>query len=146
MLCNLMEEIASSEILEEAYGWLCKRRKDHSANSDVSDLRWRWADIKPRLPRQLLAGQYRLEPTRRVWLRSESKFVEVWSAQDALVLKAVAIVLSRAWHDVLSDRCFHLTGRGGAKATVREVATNLPEHQFVFRTRIERGWVCVSGL
>jgi RNA-directed DNA polymerase len=72
-----------------------------------------------------------------VWLPSESQFVEVWSAQDALVLKAVAIVLSGQWHDVLSESCFHLAGRGGAQAAVREVTANLPEHQFVFRTDVK---------
>jgi hypothetical protein len=29
---NLMEEIASDEVIDEAYRWLCHRRKSYSAN------------------------------------------------------------------------------------------------------------------
>jgi len=28
---NMMEEIASGEVLEQAYEWLCERRKNYSA-------------------------------------------------------------------------------------------------------------------
>ena len=42
----LMEQIASEEVLQHAYEWLCERRKGYSANNDVWDLRWRWEEIK----------------------------------------------------------------------------------------------------
>ncbi len=44
---DLMQHIASDAVLEEAYAWLCERRKDYSSNDDVWDLRRRWAEIKP---------------------------------------------------------------------------------------------------
>ena len=50
---------------------------------------------------------------------------EVWSSHDSLVLKAVSIVLSRQWNGVLSHRCFHLAGRGGAKAALLEVVNQV---------------------
>lgn len=34
-----MHEIASDKVLEEAYAWLCVRRKDNSANDDVWNMR-----------------------------------------------------------------------------------------------------------
>jgi len=43
---NLIEEIASNTVLEQAYRWLCERRKNDSSNNDVWDLRWRWREIK----------------------------------------------------------------------------------------------------
>ena len=43
----LMEEIASDEVLEQAYQWLCERRKNYSHNDDVWEVRFRWAEIKP---------------------------------------------------------------------------------------------------
>jgi hypothetical protein len=101
---DLMAEITRDEVLDLAYDWLCRRRQRTSHNNDVWDVRWRWADLKPRLRRQLLAGEYRLEPTRRV--HCEQDVLEIWSALDALVLKATAIVLSRQWHSRLSARCF----------------------------------------
>ena len=114
-----MSQIASNEVFDLAFDWLCCQRRHTGPNNDVWDLRWNWPNIKPWLQEQLLDGKYRLGPTRRVWLDSESGFVEVWSARDTLVLKAVAIVLSREWNSALSDRCFHIAGRGGAKAAVR---------------------------
>ena len=76
----LMKQIAADDVLTPAFAWLCRRRRQTTQNNEVWDLRWRWADIKPRLQRHLLAGQYRLGPMRRVWLPSESQFVEVRSA------------------------------------------------------------------
>ena len=88
-----MHEIASDEVIEAAYAWLCERRKDYSANNDVWNVRWRWAQIKPQLQAELLAGTYRFSAVHR--LGSDEGAVEVWSALDALVLKAMAIVLAR---------------------------------------------------
>ena len=48
-LMNLMEEIASDNILEQAYQWLCDRRKDYSHNDEVWEVRYRWHEIKPLL-------------------------------------------------------------------------------------------------
>ncbi|MGB2938668.1 MAG: reverse transcriptase/maturase family protein [Phycisphaerae bacterium] len=132
----MMEEIASEEVLELAYRWLCKQRRDSHANNDVWDLRWRWPEIRPILQRRLLAGTYRFEAVRRYRLPGET--VEGWSSPDALVLKAVAIVLSRRLGPHLSGRCYHLAGRGGAKAAVRDVAQRLSANTYGFRTDVKR--------
>lgn len=63
--------------------------------------------------------------------------VECWHSQDALVLKAVAIVLTEHIKPHLSQRYFHLARSGGMKAAMREVVANLPEHDFVFRTDVK---------
>ena len=109
----------SADILDLADKWLCQQRKDAHHNHDVWDLRWHWNEVRPDLLQQLAEGTYRLSPTRMV--RIEGDCFEVWSSRDSLVLKAVSIVLSRQWHTVLSQRCFHLAGRGGAKAALRQV-------------------------
>ena len=57
---DIMSEIASDDLIERAYGWLCERRKDYSANNDVWHLRLRWQAIRPRLQADVLSGQYRL--------------------------------------------------------------------------------------
>ena len=59
----------------------------------------------------------------------EGDWIEVWSSRDALLLKAVAIVLSRQWNSILSNRCFHLSGRGGSTAAVRQVMQTIHNHQ-----------------
>ena len=130
-----MEEVASDEVLYLAYQWLCKRRKDYPHNADVWDVRWRWADIKPRLQEQLLAGTYRLGGVERA--HTTEKTIELWSALDALVLKAVAIVMSRRLGPVIARSCYHLAGHGGAKKAVRDVAEHVSENTFVFRTDVK---------
>ena len=63
-----MEEIASDAVMEQAYAWLCARRKDYAANTDVWDVRWRWATLKPQLQAALRAGTYRLGVVERIHL------------------------------------------------------------------------------
>lgn len=139
---SLVEQVASNEILELAFAWLCKRRGQASHNNDVWILRSRWDETKPQLQRELRVGCYKLSPTRR-W-HIEGEVLEVWSAQDALVLKAVSIVLERELHGVLSPRCFHLAGRGGAKRAVSEVFQALPKNRFVFRTDVKSYYATID--
>ncbi len=50
--------LASDAILDAAYGWLCKRRRDYPVDSDVWSLRWHWQTEKERIQTDLLAGRY----------------------------------------------------------------------------------------
>jgi hypothetical protein len=86
-----MDEIASEPVLDEAYAWLCERRLDYSPNDDVWDVRWRWAELRPKLQEWLRAGVYRIGAVRR--FPAGDVTVEVRPALDALVLKATALVL-----------------------------------------------------
>jgi hypothetical protein len=59
-------EIASESVLNQAYAWLCERRRDCSPNDDVWDLRWRWDELRPRLQDWLRPGVYRIGAVRRL--------------------------------------------------------------------------------
>ncbi len=142
MFGNLIEEIASDEMLEQAYQWLCERRRDYSHNDEVWEVRYRWAEIKPLLQAELIAGRYRFSPQKRIH-RTEDD-LEIWAALDSLVLKAMAIVLTKHLVPHLSSRCFHLAGNGGAKAAVREVVEILPENEFVFRTDVKSYYASIN--
>lgn len=63
---------------------------------------------------------------------------ELWSAQDALVLKAMAIVLGEHLKPVLSHNCYHLASNG-AKAAVRATARYLKKGQHVMKSDV-RGY------
>ena len=63
---------------------------------------------------------------------------------DSLVLKAIAIVLTKHMAPNLSSKCCHLAGNGGAKAAVREVVEKLPENQFVFRTDVKSYYASID--
>ena len=60
------------------------------------------------------------------------------------MLKALALILTPVLEPQLSRRCYHLKGHGGAKAAVREVAAQLPSHQFVFRTDVESYYASID--
>jgi hypothetical protein len=117
----LITEIASDAVIDQAYAWLCARCQDYSADDDVWNVRWKWAEIKPKLQAGLLVGTYRFSPVRRI--QTEEGVLDVWAALDALVLKAMALVLTRHLQPHLSGRCTHLAGHGGSKAAVRAAAT-----------------------
>jgi hypothetical protein len=131
---SLLEQLASDAVLDRAYAWLCKRRAHFPANADVWDFRWRWRQEKPRLQADLLHGRYRFEPLYRITL-AEVGEVDVWRARDALLLKALALVLGKVLP--ASPRCTHLKGHGGAKWTVRQVRDHLGGNKFVLRTDVK---------
>ena len=137
-----MDEIASDDVIDAAYTWLCERRQDYSANDDVWNVRWQWAEIKPKLQADLLAGTYRFSAVRRIQIDEDA--IDVWAALDALVLKAMAIVLARHLKPHLSEHCHHLAGHGGVKAAVRAVAENLAAHNFVFRTDVKSYYASID--
>ena len=71
---------------------------------------------------------------RRYVIQGEA--VDVWGAQDALVLKAMTIVLEKHLNPLLSQRCYHISGRGGLKGAVRSVQSGLRPGQFFFRSDV----------
>ncbi len=121
--------------MDDAFAWLCRRRQDYSHNSDVWNLRRDWHEIKQRLQATLLAGTYTFQPLQERRFHGES--LELWSARDALVLKALALVLSRHLEPRLSPRCYHLAGRGGAKAAVRAVSEALNKQVVVMKSDVK---------
>ena len=135
LTANLMAEIASDAVLEEAYHWLCVRRQRYAPNNDVWTLRWRWAAVKEQVQRLLLSGQYRFEAMDMI-PESEDQ-VALWSSRDALVLKALALVLTRHLGPLLPKSCCHVINNGGSKAAVRLVASRLSGQRFVFRTDVK---------
>jgi RNA-directed DNA polymerase len=137
-----MDEIASEPVLRQAYDWLCERRLDDSPNDDVWDLRWRWEQIRPALQDASRVGVYRIGAVRR--FSSGGETIEVWSALDALVLKATALVLAAHCLPVLSTRCYHIEGRGGAKAAVRFIDAQRGDNTFVFRTDVKSDYASID--
>ncbi|BEJ48001.1 hypothetical protein Ri1_06000 [Aeromonas dhakensis] len=106
-----LPRITAEEAWQQAWHWLCQRRRHHPANADIWHLRFHW----PRL------GQY-----------------VVWSAPDALVLKWVALMAGPQLPS--HPRCEHGAGMGVA-ASRRRLADAIGEGelQFVMRTDI-RGY------
>ena len=140
IIMNLIEQVASDPVVDQAFTWLCHSRRKQHHNRDVWWLRFHWARERPRIQQALLAGTYRFDAV-QIYRTSEGAF-ESWSARDALVLKALAIVLGG--HLRLSERCYHLAGNGGAKRAVCDVVEALPKHTFVFCTDVKSYYASID--
>jgi len=109
----MIEELLRPAVVDTAYRWLCERRKDYPDHADVWWLRYHWPRERERLCADLCAGRFRFEPLTPV-TNKEGETLHLWSARDALVLKALAIVL--ADHLPVSRRCTHVKGHGRGSA------------------------------
>src|SRR5262249_55679950 len=103
-------DLVTDTVLDAAYARLCRRWKDWPASADVWRFRQRWPPEKARLREDLMAGTYQVGLLSRVTLRSGEE-VDLWSARDAVVMKALALVLAQ--HLPLAKQCTHVKGHGG---------------------------------
>lgn len=122
---------------QQAYLWLCQQRRHAPANSDVWHLRYHWARDGQRLLQTVLQGGYQLSPLQVIG-RRRADAIALWGAQDALVLKWVAIRI--APYLPVHRLCHHLKGMG-CHRSLQAVAKALHEgdYNFVYRTDI-RGY------
>ncbi len=111
-----IEDVLSGEVLEDAYAWLCKRRRRYPDASDIWSFRRRWTQEKACLREDLAAGRYRFGVLSRVTLKTGEE-VDISPARDALVLKALSLVLAQRLG--ISPKCCHLKGHGGSKRAAR---------------------------
>ncbi|HDX8594260.1 TPA: transposase [Aeromonas dhakensis] len=127
-------ELAPAQAWQLAYQWLCQRRRHYPANADIWHLRFHWPARSATLFARVMAGHYRLSPMQLLGGHA------IWSAEDALVLKWVALRVAPRlpWHPA----CEH--GRGmGVVASRRRLHDFLQgaggSHPYVLRTDI-RGY------
>ncbi len=137
----ILTQLVSNDVLDTAYDWLCQRRRAYPADSDVWSFRQAWAREKDTLKAALAAGRFRFGLLTRITL-ADGEEVDLWSARDALVLKALTIVLAK--HLPVSTRCTHVKGHGGAKAAVRQVVARLPDNRFVLRTDVKSYYASID--
>jgi RNA-directed DNA polymerase len=139
---SLLEKIASDSTFYAAYQWLCKARNDSHHNHDVWHLRFHRQRILPQIQAELREGRFRFEPVQRVL--SPTGLFWIWAARDALVLKATAMVLGEYLSKCLSSHCYHLAGRGGAKAAVRAVQGAIAGATFIFRSDVKGYYASIN--
>ena len=130
----LLAALASDATLDAAFVWLCRRRRANPDHADVWDFRRHWPAEKALLQSDLTAGDFRFGLLDRI-TKADGEEIDLWSARDALVLKALAMVLAR--HLPVSRSCTHVKGHGGAKAAVRRVMARLAGNRFVLKTDVK---------
>jgi hypothetical protein len=106
-------------------------------------MRHRWPQEQARLRAELLAGEYQISLLSRV-TRANGEEIDLWAARDAVVLKALALVLAPRLP--ASPHCYHLPGRGGAKGAVRAVRSQLAKHTCVLKTDVKSSYASIDHL
>jgi hypothetical protein len=63
---TFLDQLASDDVLDAAYDWLCRRRWEYSANSDVWAFRRHWPHEKERIKNELHAVSFRFSLLSRI--------------------------------------------------------------------------------
>jgi RNA-directed DNA polymerase len=129
------QHVFTEVTLDTAYSWLCKQRRNFPANADIWHLGFHWHTIRGELLQTLNKQDYTFMPL-SVVTKADGETLHLWSSQDALVLKMLALALPDAL--ALSPLCTHIKGHGGLKATVSALQAALPDYTYVMKTDVKR--------
>lgn len=133
---NLMSEVTSSEVLNVAYKHVFNKRKTHHHNSDVWHASHNWLEIEQDIREKLLNGSYNIEPVKIVTSATGETY-GYWSTVDAIVLKALSMVLQDRLIDLgVNNDVYHLAGLGGLKGAVRNVAANVRNYKYLVKSDV----------
>ena len=143
-MSDLINKVASEQILDQAFQWLCKRREKLSHNNDVWELRRNWQESKSKLQQTLLQGEYTFNPQSE--LRLPDGNLECWCATDSLVLKAMAIVVGEVLAPHISSRCYHVAGNGGAKKAVGDVHKILSAGDHIMKSDVKSYYASIDHM
>ena len=104
---SILAQLASDDVLESAYEWLCRRRWDYSANSDIWSFRRCWQREKLRIKGELPAW-----PDKRIG-QGDRSVAPRTSAVPGPEFISWCRTLSRSGTPVLSNfsNCCATTGR-----------------------------------
>jgi hypothetical protein len=128
------KHIFTEVTLDTAYLWLCKQRANFPVNADIWHLRFHWHTIRGELLQTLHKQDYIFMPL-SVVTKADGETLHLWSSQDALVLKVLAMALPDTL--ALSPLCTHIKGHGGLKATVSALQAALPDYIYVMKTDVK---------
>ena len=120
---------------ELVFQWLCEKRKEHSANNDIWDMRRQWDKINDELLSQLNDGTYMFSPLQRFEFTDD--IVSMWSSADMIALKLITQALEDQMQQNLSKSCYHTKGHGGLKKALIHTYQALESHQYFYRSDIK---------
>ena len=141
---NQMTAIASHSVLDNAYAWLRHQRLDAPANRPFWALSLQWPRIRFQLRLQLQSGDYQLSPLQHIQLQN-GEWVSRWQPMDAIVLKAMTLVLTPYMSQTMNlTAATHLKGNGGLKQAVRRTQQFARANHFVIKTDIADYYASIS--
>jgi RNA-directed DNA polymerase len=77
-----------------------------------------------------------------VSLKNHGEEVDLWTSRDALVFKALSVVLSERLP--ISKHCAHIKGHGGGKGAVRKVLKHITGNRFVIKTDVKSYYASIE--
>jgi RNA-directed DNA polymerase len=137
-----MKQVAESVNIETALEHVVHNRRNHSHNNDIWHLCYKWDLEKPEIRRQLMDGSYKFQALRRY--RIDGKKINSWSGRDAVVLKAVAMVLKPYFESFISTDCYHLKGPAGIKPALTSLCKNIKNYTFVCRSDVRSYYASIK--
>jgi hypothetical protein len=81
---TFLDQLTSDNVLDTAYDWLRRRRREYSANADVWAFRRCWSHEKEQIRGELHSGSFRFLLLSRITLK-DGENTDLWLARDALV-------------------------------------------------------------
>jgi hypothetical protein len=136
-----LARLLSDDVVNSAYEWLCHALRDYPASADIWNFRRNWTNEKNLIRQEIAAGRFRFGLLDRI-VKPDGSEIDLWAARDALVLKALSIVLGQVLP--VSSRCNHVKNHGGAKAAVRQVQAHLAKNRFVLRTDVKSYYASID--
>lgn len=135
---DFIEAICGQNNLHQAWQWLHERRKNSHYNNDYWHMRFHRQTTQEHIVNALKTGKYRFSPYKHI------NGVGCWSGQDALVLRAIAQVLTPHLMPHISEHCYHVAGRGGTKACVSTVDAAVADYKFVCRSDVNSYYASID--
>ena len=127
------------QLLEKAFIEVRQSRLHHCAHASIWDLSHHWHTLKPQILKKLQMGTYQFSPTRAYCI--EGKWLSVWEASDAVVLKALAIKLNQL---IQIPNGHHLKGHGGIHGSIRALHQVKSNFHKVFKSDIESYYASIN--
>ena len=124
--------------IDNAYHYIYSKRKKRGHNDDIWHLVFHWDKLKPEIINSLKQDNYRLSPMQHIPIEGAGQ-VGIWNAQDAIVLKALAIVMTPVIKQNFDlKNVTHLKGHGGLKGAIEKAKKAcVKAERFVYKTDIK---------
>lgn len=91
--------------------------------------------VTKKLRRDLLSGVYNLSPV-SVFRAKDGRYYSRWCAKDAVISKALSMVLAPVIKRSVGDKCYHLHGCGGLKGALQKAGAEISNYNYVIKSDV----------
>lgn len=133
---NLMTQIIANTVLDQAFKAVYqKRSKSQDPHSDIWEISLRWPHYRAELQQRAVAGTYQLSPV-QVFYAEDGRLLTHWCSLDAILLKAISMVLADSVKQQVGSQCLHLKGHGGLRQGARLAHQAAQRHRYVIKADV----------